>query len=57
MDVVSSQTRQYFFVNTSLNWTEAQSYCRAFYTDLATIENTFDVSAVVNTSAYTGKLK
>lgn len=57
VDVVSAQTRQYFFVSTSLNWTEAQSYCRARYTDLATIENTFDVSAAVNTSAYTGKWK
>ncbi|XP_042258056.1 C-type mannose receptor 2-like [Thunnus maccoyii] len=46
VSVASGQSRQYYFVNTSLNWTEAQSFCRQVYTDLATIENTADVSAV-----------
>uniref|UniRef100_A0A4W6EL56 C-type lectin domain-containing protein n=1 Tax=Lates calcarifer TaxID=8187 RepID=A0A4W6EL56_LATCA len=56
VSVASAQTRQYHFVSTPLNWTEAQSFCRQVYTDLATIENTADVSAVnATTSNYTGK--
>ncbi|XP_061601701.1 tenascin-like isoform X4 [Cololabis saira] len=49
-----AQTRQYYFVNTQLNWTDAQSLCRRDYTDLATIEKTADL-AIVNTSNFTGK--
>ncbi|XP_050931610.1 uncharacterized protein LOC108888791 isoform X16 [Lates calcarifer] len=56
VSVASAQTRQYHFVSTPLNWTEAQSFCRQVYTDLATIENTADVSAVnATTSNYTGQ--
>ncbi|XP_038587250.1 macrophage mannose receptor 1-like [Micropterus salmoides] len=56
VNVASAQTRQYYFESTPLNWTEAQSFCRQVYTDLATIENTTDVSAVLRTTpSYTGK--
>ncbi|KAL1282204.1 hypothetical protein QQF64_001007 [Cirrhinus molitorella] len=29
--------REHFFVNTRMNWTNAQSYCRKYYEDLSTI--------------------
>lgn len=56
LSVACAQSRQYYFVNTSLTWTNAQSVCRRDYTDLATIENTADVDAFLSTSSnYTGK--
>ncbi|KAM8746791.1 uncharacterized protein AB9X84_014964 [Acanthopagrus schlegelii] len=56
VNVASAQTRQFYFVSTPLNWTDAQSFCRQTYTDLATIENTADVNAVISTtSSYTGE--
>ncbi|XP_043953351.1 uncharacterized protein LOC122820197 [Gambusia affinis] len=56
LSIAFAQTRQYYFVNVSLDWTSAQSVCRRDYTDLATIETTADVDAVLNTmSNYTGK--
>ncbi|XP_008434187.1 macrophage mannose receptor 1-like [Poecilia reticulata] len=54
--VASTQSHQYYFVNTLLTWTEAQSVCRRDFTDLATIESTADVDDFLNTtSGYTGK--
>ncbi|XP_039885410.1 receptor-type tyrosine-protein phosphatase H-like isoform X2 [Simochromis diagramma] len=50
-----SQTHQYYYVSTSLNWTEAQSHCRDVYTDLATIESTADVNAVRSIATNTSK--
>ncbi|XP_014878439.1 uncharacterized protein LOC106940263 isoform X2 [Poecilia latipinna] len=56
LSVASAQSHQYYFVNTLLTWTEAQSVCRRDYTDLATIESTADVDNFLNTtSSYTGK--
>uniref|UniRef100_A0A672GP71 Uncharacterized protein n=1 Tax=Salarias fasciatus TaxID=181472 RepID=A0A672GP71_SALFA len=44
----------YNFVNTSVNWTDAQRMCRDLFTDLATIESAADAEAVLNPT-YVGK--
>ncbi|XP_043953345.1 uncharacterized protein LOC122820194 [Gambusia affinis] len=56
LSVACAQSHQYYFVNTSLTWTDAQSVCRRDYTDLATIESTADVDYFLSTSSNnTGK--
>ncbi|KAM9836461.1 uncharacterized protein ACBR49_018905 [Aulostomus maculatus] len=57
--VASAQSRQYYIEESPLTWTEAQKFCRRDYTDLATIEDSADVSAVnslpLDYSASSGK--
>uniref|UniRef100_A0A3B3B9T5 C-type lectin domain-containing protein n=1 Tax=Oryzias melastigma TaxID=30732 RepID=A0A3B3B9T5_ORYME len=47
-------TRQYYFVNQSLNWTEAQTYCRQKHTDLAIIETSEEMDQLMNAVSSAG---
>lgn len=39
---------QYYYVNESKTWQEAQSYCRGNYIDLATVDSMLEVDDCVN---------
>ncbi|KAL2079593.1 hypothetical protein ACEWY4_025337 [Coilia grayii] len=54
LSLCSAVSHQYHFVNEAKNWTEAQSYCRTHYTDLATLYNTDDVNALTQLGSQTG---
>ncbi|KAK2859826.1 hypothetical protein Q5P01_004446 [Channa striata] len=45
---------QYHFVNVSMNWDQAQTYCRQNYTDLATTENTEELNQLISTVSSAG---
>ncbi|XP_045073092.1 macrophage mannose receptor 1-like [Coregonus clupeaformis] len=48
----SSCLHQFHLINNSMNWTDAQSYCRAQYTDLATVDDTVDLNRLITTLNY-----
>ncbi|XP_065131863.1 macrophage mannose receptor 1-like [Paramisgurnus dabryanus] len=45
----SGLLRNYQYINISMTWTDAQSYCRKRYTDLATVDSMDDVNRIMNT--------
>ncbi|XP_070978006.1 C-type mannose receptor 2-like [Oncorhynchus clarkii lewisi] len=48
----SSCLHQYHFITNYMNWTEAQSYCRAHYTDLATVDDMEDQNRLITSVSF-----
>ncbi|KAA0718637.1 hypothetical protein E1301_Tti018829 [Triplophysa tibetana] len=55
---VSGLWRQYHYISQNMTWSEAQSYCRARFTDLATLDSLDDVNRMINTvnDGYSGSV-
>uniref|UniRef100_A0A3Q1AJY8 C-type lectin domain-containing protein n=1 Tax=Amphiprion ocellaris TaxID=80972 RepID=A0A3Q1AJY8_AMPOC len=50
----SDVIREYYVINTAMNWTDAQSYCRKKYNDLATVGNSENMMTLVSTATASG---
>ncbi|KAL1280945.1 hypothetical protein QQF64_015545 [Cirrhinus molitorella] len=54
----SGLSRPYHYINTAMTWSNAQSYCRERFTDLATVDSMDDVNRLINTveARYSGSV-
>ncbi|XP_064795217.1 macrophage mannose receptor 1-like [Oncorhynchus masou masou] len=48
----SSCLHQYHLISNNTNWTDAQSYCRAHYTDLATVDDMEDLNRLITSVSF-----
>ncbi|XP_034538170.1 L-selectin-like [Notolabrus celidotus] len=51
---IKRSSRQYHYIADSMNWNEAQTYCREKYTDLATIESPEEMEQVKKIALLSG---